>query len=363
MSREKPTGPVCRLNVEALEDRTVPASFGPNRGMSVEFANVIPDNINPGNEFITGTGPGRTALVRVWSANGTLRASFLPFGGFQGGVFVKAGNVDDDNQMELIVSTAAGTVGRVKVYELGLSAFQPIAAFIPYGPNYTGGVEAALGNVTGDRPQEIIVGQQSFGSLVRVFADINPTSPPQFVAIRSFLPFGTNYFGGVSVAAANVDSFNIPLADPSDFAEVIVGKASREPRIKIFDVQQATVVQRGAYLAFDTTFPGNRNGVNLAAGNTDGQRGAEIFVAIKGSSRVRVFSGPTGLLLTEVFPFVATSRMTNLTVNQNDDDFFDIYGVADLIVVRADGPYEQVPLIYPGRLNSPAGLNGSRPAP
>jgi hypothetical protein len=197
-----------------------------------------------------------------------------------------------------------------------------------------------------------------------VFADINaPNTPPQFVEIRTFFPFGTSYFGGVSVAAANVDTFNIPLADPSDYADVIVGKASQEPRIAIFDVQQPTVTLRGTYLAFDTALPANRRGVNVAAGSTDGQRGAEIFVAIKGSSRVRVFSGATGLLLTEVFPFVANSRMTNLAVNQNDDDFFDIYGVADLIAVRADGPYQQVPLIYPGAVNSPAGLNGSRFAP
>ena len=47
--------------------------------------------------------------------------------------------------------------------------------------------------------------------------------------------------------------------------------------------------------------------MNLAAGNTDGQRGAEIYVAIKGSSRVRFFSGSTGILLGEIFPFVANS--------------------------------------------------------
>jgi hypothetical protein len=312
---------------------------------------------------VTGTGPGVRALVRVWDLNGNLVSSFRPFGNFTGGVHLAIGNLDSDDDMELIVSTGAGTTGRVKVYEFGFGGFQARAAFVPFGPNYTGGVDIAAANVTGARSHEIIVGQQSQGSLVRVFADINaPSTPPQFASIRSFSPFGTAFVGGVSVAAGNIDTNNIPLSDPSDYAEVIVGKASLEPRIKAFDVQQPTPIQRGSFLAFDTSIPANRNGVNLAAGSTDGQRGAEIYVAIKGSSRIRFFT-PSGLMLGELFPFSTTgSRMTNLAINNSDDDFFDVYGPANLVVVRADGPNAQVPLVYPGATNSPAGNNGSFPA-
>ena len=369
MSRDRYSGPVSRLNVETLEDRTVLSSFGATRGMSIAYGNAIP-NFGT-NEFVTGTGPGVRALVRIWSPDGTLLTSFNPFGNFKGGVFVALGNLDGsttdpDNELELIVSTGPGTTGRVKVYDFSLG-FQVAAAFVPFGPNYSGGVEITAGNVTGDRPQEIIVGQQSQGSLVRVFSDINlADNSLQFAAIRSFSPFGTGFFGGVSLASANVDFTQNTATDPYDYdyAEVIVGKASQEPRVKIFDVQTPTVTQRGSFVAFEQQFAANRNGVNLVAGSTDARRGAEIYVAIKGSSRIRIFDGQTLIQRGEVFPFLASgSRMTNMAINQSDDDFFDIYSTADLIAVRADGPREQVPLIYPGRTNSPAGLNGSRFAP
>jgi len=358
-----PPGPSARLTVEALEDRTVLSSFGAARGLSIAVADIATST--GGREYITGSGPGREAVVRFWSTSGTELffggTRLRPFGGFTGGVFVAAGNLDDDNETELIVSTGAGGTGRVKVFEVGVGGFRQVASFIPFGVNYTGGVDIAVGNVTGGRAQEIIVGQQSGGSQVKVFSDIEQTAGFQFAAIRTFRPFGNNFFGGVSLAAANIDSVNtIPLgADPSDYAEVIVGKASQEPRIKIFDVQQPTATLRGSFIAFDTSLAANRQGVNLAAGSTDAQRGAEIYVAIKGSTRIRFFRGATSELLGQLFPLAATgSRMLNMAIGQADDDTFNFYGTSDLVVVRADGPYVQDPFVYPGQVGSPAGLNG-----
>ncbi|HSQ57978.1 MAG TPA: VCBS repeat-containing protein, partial [Gemmata sp.] len=334
---------------------------GANRGLSVALSDIIPNFA--GQEFITGTGPGTQALVRVWDQSGNLLTSFKPFGQFSGGVFVATGDINNDGQNELIVSTGAGTTGRVKVFQYSGGGLQTLGRFDPFGPNYSGGVDIAVGDVTGDRASEIVVGQQSQGSQVKVFAITSSPSGggSMFVPIRTFNPYGKNFTGGVSLAAANIDARRDTSGNPYEFnyAEIITGKASQEPRIKIFDAQLPTVTLRASYMAFDSSFGSGSAGVNVAAGSTDGRRGAEIYVASKSFSRIRIFDGESGIQLGEVFPFIGTSRMTNMAIGSTDDDFLDIYNVANLVVVRADGPYGQAPLVYPGQLNSPAGLNGS----
>jgi hypothetical protein len=362
--------PSTSLRVEALEAREVPASFGATRGLDVAHGDIISSNV--GTEFVTGTGPGPQALVRVWSndGRGRLLYSFNPFPGFRGGVYVDVANVKlgtpqlPDNTFELIVSTGPGTTGRVKVYSFSFGGLQTLADFTPFGPTYGGGVQIAAGNVTGDRAHEIVVGRERGGSTVQVYAfdEINP----QVVKLREFQAYGPNYTGGVTLAAANTDNTRnsgIPGSYDFNFAEIITGTARGSTRVAIFDAQTPDVVRRTSYLAFNARNPFFRSGIDVAAGSTDGVRGAEIYVALKNAGVVRFFSGQTGATIGTVRPFPAAfARTVNMAISSVDDDIFDVYLVGDLIVVGADGPYQQVPLIYPGRFLSPAGLNGSRPA-
>ena len=55
-----------RLNVEALEAREVPATFGAGSGCSVAYGDIIPVELDNGQaEYITGTGPGRDRDARA----------------------------------------------------------------------------------------------------------------------------------------------------------------------------------------------------------------------------------------------------------------------------------------------------------
>jgi hypothetical protein len=358
MPNEKSPYRSTRLNVEALEARDVPASFGATRGLSLAVGDVI--SSNPGDEIITGTGPGRQALVRVWAQSGALLTAFNPFGNFKGGVFVAVGNVNSDNTLELICSTAPGTTGEVKIFEFTNGGLQTLADFTPFGPTYSGGVQIAAGNVTGDRAQEIIVGQQRGGSTVKVYGFDSTVS--DVFQLRQFQAFNTGYIGGVTLASANTDTTRNTPGNPYNFnyAEIIVGRAAQLPQIKIFDAQLPSVIQRVSYMAFNTNIATNRQGVNVAAGDTDGLRGAEIYVALKNAGTVRFFSGQTGAIIGTIKPYPSNySKTVNIAIPPDDDDIFDIYNAADLFVIAADGAYEQVPLVFPGQLFSAAGLNGS----
>jgi hypothetical protein len=350
------------LRFEELEAREVPTSFGATRGLSVAIADVMPGDGQ--TEYITGTGPGRESLVRIWSSTGIERARLDPFPGFRGGVYVATGDVDNDGNIELIVSTARGTVGQVKVYAFRGGGPQLLTSFEPFGSLYNGGVQIATGDVTGDRAREIIVGRETGGSTVKVFSYDKTVG--QAFEIRSFDAFDPSYTGGVTVAAANVDitKNNMPT-DPYNYnyAEIVVGRALQLPEIRVFDAQQPTPTMRSSWMAFNINNPVNRHGINVAAGSTDGQRGAEIFVALKNTGTVRIFNGYTSGFLGAVHPYPPTyARTVNLYVNSGDDDFLDVYTVGSLVTVGADGAYNQIPTVFPGKQGSAAGLNGSFPA-
>jgi len=347
--------------LEALESREVPTSFGAFRGLSVAFADVMGGDSQ--NEFITGTGPGREALVRIWSSDGVERMRFDPFPGSTAGVYVTTGDVDNDGGIELICSTAPGTTGQVKVYAFRSGGPQLLASFLPFGPTYSGGVQIATGNVTGDGAKEIVVGRESGTSTVKVF--VYDSTFGQAFEIRSFQAYGPNYHGGVTVAAANVDIKENSLTDPYDynFAEIITGRSSQLPQIKVFDAQTPTIITRSSYMAYDIGNPANRQGINVAAGSTDGRRGAEVYAGLRNAGTIRIFNGWSGGFLKQIRPYPTNySRTVNFFVNTTDDDINGIYTVGNLVTVGANGPFEQIPIIFPGQLDSPAGLNGSFPA-
>jgi len=368
MPNEKSPNFRARLGVEALEAREVPATFGAGtRGLSIAFGDVIPVELDNGQaEYITGTGPGRVALVRIWDAQGKLLVRLNPFGNYTGGVFVDTGDVNGDGQLDLIVSTAGKTSGRVQAYSFINGGPQLLADFMPFGAFYTGPVQIASGNVTGGPEEEIIAAQGNNGGTVKVFFVDSTVS--QAFQIRSFTPYGAAWTGGVTVASDDIHNNDI-----GGFDQIITGRASQLPQVKIFDAQDPTVVQLASYMAFNINNPLNLHGIDVAAGNTDGVvinnipflTGAEIFVSLRNRDTIRVFHGDTGAIITtiqpsQLFPPNFSSNINLCVGFANATDEFN--GNAQLVVVAGDGPYEQHPVVFPGKARSAAGLNGSHPA-
>jgi hypothetical protein len=368
---QDPSPTKVRLQLETLESRTVLTSFTGQLGWSIAAADVVADSF--GVEYITGNGPGAPGLVQVWdSTRGQLIASFYPFGrNYRGGVYVATGNIDGDPARinELIVSTAGGTVGSVKVYSFSSGGLQQLAQLTPFGPNYTGGVQVAAGNVAGGLESELIVGREQGLSTVKVYAYDSLTS--NFNLLRQFNAYGSIPCG-VTLTAGNIHTTKNSVGDPYNYnyAEVITGRAVGLPQVRVFDVQTPTIRRLASYMAFDPNNPFNRQGIHLAAGSTDAIRGAEIYVALRNSGTIRVFRGLSGTLVGQIrptYPFTVFppgyTRAVNFCIAQTDDDFSDFYNTADLVVVAADTRLNQFPIAFYGLKGSPAGFNGSRRLP
>jgi hypothetical protein len=372
MPTDTPARTRAALAVEQLEAREVPTTFGANQGLSIAVGNVIQTTAQDFGEFaqdevVTGSGPGTRAQVQIFNQQGTRIYNFFPFGQFRGGVYVQVADVDGEvgpngeRIPELIVSTGPGTTGRVKVYSFSGGGLRLLANFTPFGPNYTGGVQLAAANVTGGlgappNAAEIIVGTQSGGSVVKVFGYDPTGNPPSVLELRRFQAFENGFTGGVSLAAGNVTSLNDP-----DFREIIVGRYTGRPEVRIFDAELPTVTLINRFFAWNPANPFFQGGVNVQAGPTDGTIGAQIYVNLKGTSRIRIFEGFTGSLLGTIRPFGV--RVTSVSMAIGQIDFPPALApqdnINDLIVVAGNGPFAQRPVVFPGAINSAAGLNGS----
>ncbi len=386
MSKHPDNSRSTRLSLETLETRDVPSPFGPTRGLNVAGGAVFPDlPLDSGpNQYVMGTGPGVTARVRIYDDQGRLLQSFRPFGpNFTGGVTVAVGDVNDDGVDDIICGTGPGTTGRVRVFTFADGGLQRLAAFVPFGPNFTGGVNVASGPVLGgsadpdgQRPDQVVVSVASNGPpRVKVFGIVDGSPTPY----RSFLAYNPNYRGGVNITVANIDTAPDTLSGGGllvppvrSYAEIITGKAREQPLVRIFDVQAPTIVTKASFMAFNPDLERARNGVMLTAGDTNGQRGAQVYVNLIGTDRIRVFDGATGAILTtfNAYPAISGIRTGMLSMaivdmsngNPSDNQFAGEYYTHDLVLVAADGPYFQTPYIYFGG-TLPAGFNGGGFAP
>jgi len=369
----------ARLSVETLEDRTVPTYFGASGGESIAIGAVL-SLPGPGpNDVITGTGPGTPGLVSIRNSSNQLLQSFYPFGNFTGGVYVATGDVTGDGHDDLIVSTGVGTTGTVQVYEYINGGLQLVSSFTPFGPNYSGGIDVAVGNVTGQVVtagaagtgafDQIVVGMANGGSTVQVYGFDNSSGSSQFDMLRTFRAYGAGYTGGVTLAVANIDTQVNSPTDPvnHNYASIITGMATTYPELAIWNAQQPTVTLRAEYMAFSIAIPANRHGINVAAGDTDMQRGAQIYVNLRGTGTIRVFNGQTSAIITTFGTYPpAYGTMVNMAVGgittyapTQDDPVTPTYYLRDLVVVAANISFQQVPVDLPGKLGKPAGLNGS----
>lgn len=165
-------------------------AYGPNfpGGVYVGCGDVDPTN--PGDEIITGAGPGGGPHVRVFNILGAVLSEFYAYGSnFPGGVRVAGADG--------IVVTGAGPGGapHVRIFNnLGLE----LGGWYAYAQNVTSGVYVGAGNVSGDATPEIITGPGETGAAhvrVRNFAGND---------IASYYAFQTGNDHGARVAAAHV---------------------------------------------------------------------------------------------------------------------------------------------------------------
>ncbi len=244
----------------------------------------------------TDIGCSSTPLVRVLNpADGSLVTEFEAYEpNFRGGVHVYGYDVTGDGIDEIITAPGPGRPGEVRVFDR-TGAPLPQYSMFPFGPGYRGGVEIAAGSITGPGTSQLVAGQQR-GGLARVFPITSGgiSSTP----VRQIRPFGAGYRGGLSVATADIGTFNgssLTAATPDGISELVIGSGPGiRSRVNVYNGIPATPAVVNSFNPISRTY--NR-GVSVArlpgvAGSADGilvsagSRGGATVETYRGTSKV-----------------------------------------------------------------------------
>jgi hypothetical protein len=177
------------------------------------------------------------------------------------------GDVTGDTVNDVVVGANDG-----KVY---VNPFGTETSFTPFS-GYTGPLSVAVGNLDGDAALEIVAATGT-GAPPRYRIFNNDGSP----VAAEVQPYASTFAGGVRVAVGDV------TGDATK--EVITGAGpGGGPQVSIFNTAGA---QQSSFFAYD---PSSTGGVHVAAGNLDGDPADEILVGPGASSTFknpRAFNG------------------------------------------------------------------------
>lgn len=260
------------------------------------------------NVLAVSFGGVKEPLVKLFDHLGKELLSWKPISSdFQGELPISSGDADNDGKAEIIVTDGPGGTGDVRIFD---QSGKLEKSFQANGADYHLGVETAVGDVNGDKKNEIIVSIIDAGNkesikffdsngkevLTKVSIDLQNTYEPLKVAAFDADDDGTaellvgNGFG-------NKSTFKIMHTDGSLISEfgtykdnftggvffsvfssdkvksIVTGAGfSGGPHMKVFDFT-GTLRDNGNFFAYNAGFSG---GINVAVADFDADGNAEI---------------------------------------------------------------------------------------
>jgi hypothetical protein len=238
--------------------------------------------------FVIAPKSGMNSKIKLIDKNGKVLKEFSAYNSdFIGGVNISTGDINNDNQEEIITTPGLGGGPQVLVYD---TEGNLLSQFFAYDKNFRGGVNVAVGDVDGDGKGEIICGAGfGGGPQVRIFNS-------QGHIKGQFFAYDKNFRGGVNVFVTDMEKDS-----PRNKKEIITspGKGGG-PQVRIFDNNGKVF---GQFFAYDKKFKG---GMSISAGDADNDGFTEIITGAGegGSPHLRAFTA-AGILKYSFFAFDA----------------------------------------------------------
>ena len=246
------------------------------------------------SDFLFGTGPGTRNMISI--VDGATKKPFQGILGgfnafetsFKGGVYVAAGDVNNDGNQDILVGAGIGS-SEIKVVD-GANG-EILQSFSAYDQAFTGGVRVAAGDVTGDGVPDIISAPANNATLpeIRIY-DGQTVS-----LVSNFTAYDSSFRGGIYVAAGDVNG--------DGTADIITGAgAGGGPHVKVFDGKTNAPLQ--SFFPYAENFKG---GVTVATGDVNGDGKVDIITGTaQGKSNVIAFDGNTFIEINSLNAFPKT---------------------------------------------------------
>ena len=152
------------------------------------------------DEVVTTTKSGATPHVRIFNGDGTFVNHFFAFAeAFKGGVNVTLGDYNGDGAKDIVVSPASGGGPQYRIfnYEGGL-----LTSGFAYDSSWRMGMKTGVGDVDGDNEIEIITAPSTGGPHVKVFGSDGSLE-------SHFMAYVTDFRGGLELSVADIDADGI----------------------------------------------------------------------------------------------------------------------------------------------------------
>lgn len=259
-------------------------AFHPNYrgGVNLAVEDLGSDSVD---EIVVGPGPDAEPMVKIFTRQGRLISQFLAYDrNFRGGVNVAIGNIDGDNDKEIIVAPASKGGPNIRIFGYVNGHFVPVTEnFFAYPGSLRGGWRIAAGDLENDGKAEIITapGPALGGPHVRVFSYRNGRMVP---VIPGFMAYHQSFRGGVMLALGDRDGngtdsiFTIP-------------ESRGGPHLRVFrrNFDSRIGLEHPGVFAFHPNF---RGGTSVTIGDVNGNRAEDIIVGVLRGDRawVRVFT-------------------------------------------------------------------------
>lgn len=201
------------LDAVGTDGRRVRVAFANGRSATfVPYGDTMVGRINiavgdvtgdGAKEIVTAPATSGNALIRIWTVNGNEAApAFYAYDPrFPGGASVAVGNLDGEGKDEIVTGAGPGGGPHVRVFS-GDGRVRD-RGFFAYDPRFRGGVNVAVGELTGDNKMEIVTGAgPGGGPHVRVFSG---TGTPRG---QGFFALDRRNTAGITVTVTDVDNNN-----------------------------------------------------------------------------------------------------------------------------------------------------------
>lgn len=220
-----------------------------------------------------------------------------------GGANFLAVDLDRNGSEDLVFANA----GEVTVRLSGSSDVK----FRPYGANYRGAISLSAGQTDKDVPWELVIAPDGNSQPRVLVTDLRGR------VRQSWLAYGSNFRGGVSVAIGDLNGDNL--------REIFTGTGTGGgPHVRSFKTDG--VAWRGGFFAFESS---ERAGVRVAIGDIDGGGADELVVGsgVGAPPKVRVYDAD-GRLRSEFVPAgVAASQGVRPVLTDIDGD-----GIREILI-------------------------------